>query len=234
MTAMAGDAPRLCVRPHGYTAEQHIYPRFPSTAPSMVGARIPGPLSYHTSPALSYSSLYEPFLLSHQPFAFQPYSMPSYPSPPIWRYGYSGTVGTPLTWQPNQASTLPRPLYQPIPLRSPSDTSTLRSPSSTSLSSPTSSTPSPAPDLTPEEFLQELQRLRFEGRGGQTPIARFRVQGEPMSISVSRPSQDGPFIMRHYLPDGREDAISTAHILPDQSGIVWYPPPRVQFSRSDI
>ncbi|KAF8601763.1 hypothetical protein BDV93DRAFT_524521 [Ceratobasidium sp. AG-I] len=108
--------------------------------------------------------------------------------------------------------------------------STTSSPSIPSLTPP--GTPEPA--LTPEQFIAELQRIRLQGLTSYLPIGRFRIQGESQPVSVSRPRADGPFVIQHYLPNGKEDAISVAHVLAGVGVIVWCPPPKVQFVGNGI
>ncbi|EUC63785.1 hypothetical protein RSOL_429400 [Rhizoctonia solani AG-3 Rhs1AP] len=81
--------------------------------------------------------------------------------------------------------------------------------------------------LTPKEFIQELQCLLTRGRGSQSPVDRFRIQGEEIPVSVWRPDQNGPFLVQHYSPNGQEDAISVAHIV-NGGGIMWCPPPNAE------
>ncbi|KAL5639064.1 hypothetical protein ACGC1H_006547 [Rhizoctonia solani] len=81
--------------------------------------------------------------------------------------------------------------------------------------------------LTPKEFIQGLQYLLTRGRGSQSLVDRFRIQGEEIPVSVWRPDQNGPFLVQHYSPNGQEDAISVAHIV-NGGGIMWCPPPNAE------
>ncbi|KAG9086090.1 hypothetical protein FRC06_003280 [Ceratobasidium sp. 370] len=108
-------------------------------------------------------------------------------------------------------------------------------PSSTrSITPPTPSTTPPPVLLTPAQFIYKLQQIRLENRLPGA-VGRFHILGEGLPVSVSQPRQNGPFVIQHYLPDGRADVISIAHVFEfegegvERGVIVWCPPPRVQY-----
>ncbi|QRW05975.1 hypothetical protein RhiLY_04974 [Ceratobasidium sp. AG-Ba] len=96
-------------------------------------------------------------------------------------------------------------------------------------------TPLPAPMLTPAQFVDQLQQIRLQNRPAGSVIGRFHLMGESLPVSVSQPRKNGPFVIQHYLPDGRADVISVAHVFEfenhraERGIIVWCPPPRVQY-----
>ncbi|QRV97736.1 hypothetical protein RhiJN_25755 [Ceratobasidium sp. AG-Ba] len=96
-------------------------------------------------------------------------------------------------------------------------------------------TPPPAPMLTPAQFVDQLQQIRLQNRPAGSVIGRFHLMGESLPVSVSQTRKNGPFVIQHYLPDGRADVISVAHVFEfeghgaERGVIVWCPPPRAQY-----
>ncbi|QRV83610.1 hypothetical protein RhiJN_11626 [Ceratobasidium sp. AG-Ba] len=96
-------------------------------------------------------------------------------------------------------------------------------------------TPLPAPMLTPAQFVDQLHQIRLQNRPAGSVIGRFHLVGESLPVSVSQPRKNGPFVIQHYLPDGRADVVSVAHVFEfeghgaERGVIVWCPPPRVQY-----
>jgi hypothetical protein len=198
--------------------------------------------AYHSTPA--YPTYPMPFAPSPAPFQAQPYPMmyPGY-GPPYYPYNsyFIPNYIQPTPTAPHGAYNHPS---QPTAPSSPgsvcSDSpSTVifkltRSPSTTSLRS-ASPPASPPPVLTADQFVQELQQIRLQTHQLSGPLGRFCIQGEAHPVSVSRPRQDGPFMIQHYSRDGRADVVSIAHVFEfdgEGSGrgvIVWCPPPKVEY-----
>ncbi|KAG8737988.1 hypothetical protein FRC10_007428 [Ceratobasidium sp. 414] len=161
-----------------------------------------------------------------------PASQP-YPTAPNPYHAYNGYFGQgypqPSAAAPQSAYTYPTP-SSPSSTRS---TSPQAKPSSIRSITPPTSPPPPAL-LTPAEFIHKLQEIRLENRA-PGPVGRFHILGEGLPVSVSQPRQNGPFVIQHYLPDGRADVISIAHVFEfegagaERGVIVWCPPPRVQY-----
>ncbi|KAG9114678.1 hypothetical protein FRC07_007614 [Ceratobasidium sp. 392] len=150
----------------------------------------------------------QPYPMAPAPAPYNGHSRPSWPHPPHSAYTYHSS---------------------PVSSRS-------TSPLSHKPSSVRSISPPPSFPLTPSQFIYELQQIRLSNRPAG-PVGRFLLLGESLPVSVSQARKNGPFVIQHYLPDGRADVISIAHVFefeqPEGMGekgvIVWCPPPKVQY-----
>ncbi|KAG8782932.1 hypothetical protein FRC12_020306 [Ceratobasidium sp. 428] len=147
--------------------------------------------------------------------AYNSYIRPGLPSPPRGAYTYPSSPASSRSASP----------FGSEPAR-PSSIRSITPPS----------TPPPILPLTPSQFIHELQQIRLRG-SPPGPVGRFPLLGETQPVSVSQARRNGPFLIQHYLPDGRADVISIAHVFEFECGIkggergviVWCPPPKVQY-----
>ncbi|KAG8706390.1 hypothetical protein FRC08_001101 [Ceratobasidium sp. 394] len=182
----------------------------------------PTPFAGSTVPTFGQYPASQPYHPAPAPYhPYSGYSRPGYPHPP--------------TAAPQSAYTYPAPLSSPTSSRSTPPPPPINPSSTRSITPPAPSTsPRPQPALlTPSEFIHQLDQIRLENRPAG-PVGRFHILGEGLPVSISLSRKGGPFLIQHYLPDGRADVISVAHVFEFKGGaergvIVWCPPPRVQY-----